>query len=376
MSGRGPALFRTLSDLEQVAARRTAPEVWEYVQTGAGADRTQRGNREAFDRWSLLPRVLKDVQSVDLRVKVQGEEVAAPIFAAPTAYHGAIVPAGERATARAFARAGLLGVYSTLSSRSLEEIGEAAGPAPHWFQLYLQPEIARSIRLVGRAERAGFSALVVTVDAPMLGARDLQAQGGFAIVGTQPLGNGAGVRTPGRAMTRKGNRWVLEGVGEYSWRALDKVRAATDLPLIVKGVLTAADARAAVAHGASGIVVSNHGGRQLDRAVPALDALPSIVKAVGSRTEVYFDGGVRRASDLLIAHALGARSVGLGRPVLWALAAGGERGVSRLLELLLGELATSMVLLGCRSMSEVGRATVIATEGPLREPRAGAVRRP
>jgi 4-hydroxymandelate oxidase len=353
----GPG-FRTLAELEQRGVARLAPAVRDYVETGAGGEKTRTANEAAFDAWSLVPRVLEDVRAVDLATAVLDHRLPVPFFAAPTAYHGAIHPDGERATARALARAGVLGVYSTLSTRALEEIADASGAAPRWFQLYPQPELDASLAMVRRAERSGFSAVVVTVDAPVLGVRDTQARRGFAIVGSLPLGNGREVRTPGRGMKGRNGHYSMEGVGEYSWAMFDQVVESTDLPVVIKGVLSPVDAQTAIEHGARGIVVSNHGGRQLDRSVPALVALPDVVKAVGRRAEVYLDGSVRRGPDVLVAAALGARACGLGRPVLWALAAGGERGVARLLELLSEEIAVSLALLGRRSMGDVDRTAV------------------
>lgn len=350
--------FRNLGELAQRAGATLAHEIAAFVASGAASERTRRANLQAFDRWSLVPRVLRDVRRVDLRTRLLGERVAAPFFAAPTAYQAAVHPSAERATARALDRAGILGIYSTLSSRSLEEIARAAPTAPRWFQLYLQPRVAASVDLLRRAERSGYRAGVLTVDAPVLGPRDVQAEGGFGLDREAPIGNGPSVRPPLRELRARPGRFEMDGSGEYSWRTFDQLREATDLPLVVKGIVSAQDAREAVRHGAQGIVVSNHGGRQLDRAVATLDALPDVVRAVGSRAEVYLDGGVRRASDVLVALALGARATGLGRPFLWALAAGGERGVTRLLDLLLSELATSLALLGQRSVAEVDRRAV------------------
>lgn len=355
--------FRTLSELEARAAGAMRAAVRDYVDTGAGAEHTLRQNGEAFGAWSLVPRVFRDVRSVDLSVAVLDHKLPLPFFAAPTAYHGAIRPEGERATARALGRAGVLGVYSTLSSRSLEEIADAAGSGPRWFQLYLQPTRDRSLELVRRAERSGFSAVVVTADAPILGPRDTQSRRGFALVGRLPLGNGRGVETPARSVEGRNGRYTLRGAAEYSWEAFDALVAATELPVVVKGVLSEDDARAAVDHGAKAVWVSNHGGRQLDRTIPSLDALPSVAAAVDGKAEVYLDGGVRRGADVLIARALGARACGLGRPVLWALAANGERGVARLVELLANELAISLALLGCASLDPVDRTLVRRARG-------------
>lgn len=358
--------LRTLSELEPRALARLSEEVRDYVQTGAGAEWTRAANERAFGRWSLVPRVLGDVRSVDLSAAVLDHKLPLPFFAAPTAYHGSVDPQGERATARALAKAGVLGVYSTLSSRSLEEIADVSGTSPRWLQLYLQPEPKVSEELVRRAEASGYSAIVVTLDAPVLGPRDTQARTGFAIVGRRPLGNGPHVRTPGRGMARRASRYSMDGVAEYSWATFDRVVESTELPVVAKGILSPDDARTAVEHGASAVWVSNHGGRQLDRAVPSIVALPDVVEAVGPRAEVYVDGGVRRGADVLIAKALGARACGLGRPVLWALAADGERGVGRLVELLGEELAISLALLGRHSFEEVDRTALVrnAPGGP------------
>ena len=302
--------------------------------------------------------MLAGIETIDLSTTVLGEPVRSPIFIAPTAYHGALHPDGEIGTARAAGGAGLLAMFSTLSSLPLEAIAAAEPRGPRWFQLYLQPEFAGSRALVERAERAGFSAIVLTVDVPVLGVRDRQARAGFAIESSVPIGNGPGVVPPARAPARTAHGYALRPDGAAGWAVLDRLREVTALPLVVKGILTAADAEEAARHGARAVIVSNHGGRQLDRAPAALDALPEVVEAVGDRLEVYLDGGVRRGSDVEIALALGARAVGLGRPVLWALAAGGEAGVARLLGLLEEEFATAMVLTGCRRISEVSRELV------------------
>ena len=358
----GPG-FQTLGDLEEAARHAVSERVWGYIQGGAGAEHTLRANEAAFDRWALVPAVLTGIRSVDLTTSVLGRKVSAPFFVAPTAYHRQVHAGGEVATATAASGLGLLGVYSTLSSDPLEAIAAASGPAPFWFQLYLQPRLDASLELVQRAERAGFSAIVVTVDTPLLGSRDRQGRSGFALGPPLPIGNGPAIRTPPRGPSWEGKPYALEDAGEVSWEALDAIRRSTRLPLVVKGILRPDDARRAVELGAKGIVVSNHGGRQLDRSPAALDVLPSIVEAVGSQIEVYLDGGVRRGSDVLIALSLGARAVGLGRSVLWALAAGGRPGVDHFLRLLGTEVANALLLLGRSSVGEVDRSSV-APAGP------------
>jgi len=358
-----PTGIRALSQLEELASRRTLRHVWEYIQGGSGDERTLAANRDAFRRWVLRPRVLVDVSQVDLRTKVLGRTVDAPFFVVPMAYHGQVHPDGEVGVARAASEAGVLATFSTLSSFSLEEIAHASQGSPRWFQLYLQPDFDVSRTLVERAERAGYTAVVLTTDVPVLAVRDRQALGGFAIDETVPIGNGDRVVSPNRAPVRQGEYYRLRSDAASTWEVLDRIRAVTRLPVVVKGILTKEDARRAADHGAKGIVVSNHGGRQLDGTSASLDALPEVVEEVGSEVEVYLDGGVRRSSDILIAMALGAKAVGIGRPVLWSLGVDGAAGVGRYLSLLTLELATSMALCGCRSVDEIDRTLVGAAPG-------------
>ena len=356
MSDELPGGFLTLSDLETAASKMVVGPAWAYVQGGAGEERTIKANREAFQRRTLRPRVLVNVETLDLTTTLLGEKVSAPFYVSPTAYQGLLHPDAELATARAASAANILGVFSTISSRSLEEIARAAPQGPRWFQLYLQPEFAATQRLVERAEKAGYTALVLTVDVPVFGNRDQTILGGFN-VGSIPLGNGPDVLPPSRP-SPQGEHYHTRGEASATWEVFDQLGRTTRLPILVKGILTAEDARLAVDHGARGVIVSNHGGRQLDQAPASLDALPEVVDEVESEAEVYLDSGVRRGSDVLIALALGAKAVGLGRLVLWALAAGGEAGVSRMLTLLKEDLATTMALTGCRTVTEADRSTL------------------
>ncbi len=362
--GKGSATFSGLDGLEAAARRRLSGAVWGYVAGGAGEERTLAENEAAFSRWVLRPRVGAGVREVDLSTTLLGTTVRAPFFVAPTAYHGEIHPGGERATAASTGALGLLGVYSTLSSDSLETIALASGRHPRWFQLYFQRRWKDSLALVRRAEAAGYGAVVVTLDAPVLGSRDRQARSGFAIRSSPPVGNGPGAASPPRGPEWHGGPYAPRG-GDVSWQAVRRIVAATQLPVVAKGILTAEDARRAVESGVRAVYVSNHGGRQLDRAPASLDALPEVVRAVGSSAEGYLDGGVRRGSDALVALGLGARAVGLGRPVLWALAAGGQDGVGRFLRLFGSELANALLLLGRGSPHEVD-GTNIAPVGSAR----------
>jgi 4-hydroxymandelate oxidase len=342
-----------LSDLPERARGKTNDAIWNYIQGGAGSESTVRGNEAAFDRWLVQPRALVDVGRIRLDSTFLGQAVGAPFFLAPTAYQGLVHPDGERATARAAASHHALAVFSTLSSRSMEAIARCEPMGPRWFQLYLQPDIESSRKLVKRAEAAGFGAIVVTVDTVVLGNRDRQIRSGFAMESSVLVGNGADILPPHRVLEAPGSELVLRPDCATTWEILNDLRKTTKLPLIVKGVLSAHDALQAKTHGAAAVIVSNHGGRQLDRAPAALSVLPEVVAAVGKEVEVYVDGGFRRGGDVLIALALGARGVGVGRPALWALAAGGETGVARLITLLKIELATAMALCGRRDMGEI-----------------------
>jgi len=356
-----PPGFLTLSDIETAASKVVLGPAWAYVEGGAGEELTIRSNREAFQRKILRPRVLVDVETLDLTTRLLGERVSSPFYVSPTAYQGLLHSDAELGTARAASSSGVLGVFSTISSRSLEDIAKAAPKGPRWFQLYLQPEPKTTEALVKRTERAGYTALVLTVDAPVFGNRDQTVLGGFNI-GSIPLGNGADVFPPSRP-TPDGQLYKTRKEASATWDALDRLHEITSLPILVKGILTAEDARLAVDHDARGIIVSNHGGRQLDQAPASLDALPQVVEEVGSETEVYMDGGIRRGSDILIALATGARAVGLGRLVLWALAAAGEAGVAKMIGLLKEDLATTMALTGRRTISEID-GSVLAKQAP------------
>jgi len=366
MSDDSEGEFPPLSDLERSVADRLPPRIWSYIAGGAGEERTVEANRSAFRRWALKPRVWANVTTVDLGTRLLGAPVEAPFFIAPTAYHGEIHPDAEPGVARAAAAAGVVAAFSTLSSASLETIAAASGGGVRWFQLYLQPRFSVTRSLVERAEHAGYAAIVITADVPVLAVRDRQARGGFAIDGSVPVGNGADVMPPPRASEREGSRYRLRAPAETDWDILDRLSGVTRLPFVVKGVLSAEDERLAVEHAAAGVIVSNHGGRQLDGARASLDALPEVVAAVGERAEVYLDGGVRRGIDVLISLALGARAVGLGRPVLWALAHGGAPSVARYLAALGAELASAMELAGRRSIAEIDRALVVPVpdQGP------------
>jgi isopentenyl diphosphate isomerase/L-lactate dehydrogenase-like FMN-dependent dehydrogenase len=327
-------------DYEPLARARMEPSAWDYYQSGSDDEVTQRANRAAFERIQLRPRVLVDVSTCDMRTTALDTPISMPILIAPTAFQSLAHPTGECATAQAAGRSGTLMVVSSSSTRSLEDIArEASGPL--WFQLYVHDRKSAE-ELVHRATEAGYRALVVTVDSPRWGRKERSIRSGF--------------RVPLKANFT--NAEAAVDVIPLTWESLSWLRSLTSLPLVLKGILTAEDAVLAVEHGVDGIIVSNHGGRQLDTAMPSIEALPEVVEAVKGDCEVYLDGGIRRGTDILKALALGARAVLVGRPILWGLAANGADGVSHVLELLRTELELAMALSGRPTLDSIDRSLV------------------
>jgi 4-hydroxymandelate oxidase len=355
----------SVADYERDAAELLDPMVHGYYAGGAGDEETLRWNQEAFRRVRLLPRVLRGVGTRTTATTVLGTPVDTPVLVAPMAFQRLAHPEGEVATARGAGAAGAGMVASTLATTPLEEIASAA-PGPLWFQLYVYRDREVTRELVTRAHAAGYKALILTVDTPVLGSREREVRTGFRMPDTLPLGNlqaptaeEAGGTLVGGALPPGGDA-SASALARYAHRLLDAdlgwddvawLRSLAPLPLVVKGVVHPEDARLAVEAGAEGIVVSNHGGRQLDGAVATLDALPGVVEgaARGGGAEVYLDGGVRRGVDVLRALLLGARGVLVGRPVLWGLALEGAEGVERVLRILTQELDRALALCGLTS---------------------------
>ncbi len=313
---------------------------------------TLRENRAAFARLRLRPRVLVDCSTIDMSTSVLGIPISMPILVAPTASHGLLHPEGECATARAVGSTGTLMIASTVATRMVSEIASAA-TGPLWFQIYPRPDLEDIVRSIRYAESAGYQALVLTVDTPVLGRRERDIRNGFDIANHVTLANYQGASGGKSADSSPTARH-----GFASWDIVDWLSMQTHLPVVLKGILTAEDALIALQHPVKGIIVSNHGGRQLDGAIPSIEALPEIVEAVGDRCEVYVDGGIRRGTDVLKALALGAHAVLIGRPVLWGLAVNGEAGVQHVLTLLGDELARAMMLAGCPTLGDVDRTLV------------------
>ncbi|MFT5685554.1 MAG: isopentenyl diphosphate isomerase/L-lactate dehydrogenase-like FMN-dependent dehydrogenase [Myxococcota bacterium] len=345
-----------LDELEQAAAERLSAMANDYYAGAARDGITLKGNRAAWDRLRLYYRVMVDVAQRDLSTTVLGQRLALPILAAPTAFHRLAHPDGELATARGCGVAGAGMVLSTLSTVAMEEVA-AVATGPLWFQLYIYRDRAVTRSLVQRAEAAGYSALVLTVDAAIIGARETDARNRFHLPDSMTAANlvGTGMDVIPAGEGGSGLETYVRDLltPKLTWADLDWLVAQTRLPVLVKGVIRADDAVRAVAHGASGVIVSNHGGRQLDGAPPTAEALPAVVEAVGGRVAVLVDGGIRRGSHVLRALAMGADAVLVGRPVLWGLAVDGADGVSGMLAMLAAELDEAMALCGCEDINRI-----------------------
>lgn len=347
-----------LLELEALAKKKLAQNAFDYYVSGAHDEITLRNNRAAFDRIELMYRVLVDVSSRSLATTALGLPIAFPVIVAPTAFHRMACADGELATARAASNAGTVMILSSLSNTRVEEVcAEADGPV--FFQQYIYKDRGATKALMERAEAAGAKAFVITVDAPKLGTRERDVRNRFHLPAGLSVEN-----------------MVAEGYGEvaappndsglsayfaslidpsFSWKDLDWLRSVTSLPIVLKGIVREDDAKRAADAGVQGIVVSNHGGRQLDTSIATIDALPSVVDAVEGRVEVFMDGGVRRGTDVLKALAYGARAVLIGRPILWGLGYAGEAGASRALEMLKEELDLAMMLAGAPTVADVTR---------------------
>jgi lactate 2-monooxygenase len=362
LSDRRPDLPVTYEALEERARQTLSPEAYGYVAGSAGSEDTARANREAFRRRRLLPRMLRDVSVRDLSTEVLGTTMAAPVMLAPVGVLGILHPDGEVAVARAASGLGIPFVLSTVSSNPMEEVARAAGDGPRWFQLYwpTDPNLARSF--LRRAEDAGYGAVTVTVDTRQLAwrPRDVQAAylpflrgEGIANYVSDPIFLEPLEKPPEEDPMAAVLRWV--GVFPHptaTWERLSELREATTLPILLKGILHPDDARLAIEAGVDGVIVSNHGGRQVDGAIASLDALPGVVEAVQGRIPILFDSGIRTGADVLKALALGAKAVLVGRPYAWGLAAAGEEGVRHVLRCLLADLDLTFALCGLTSVSE------------------------
>lgn len=350
-----PPPLVTVDDFETAARARLTAMAYDYYRSGADEEHTLRRNRDRWSTFALRYRVLTDVSAPRVETRVLGTDLATPILVAPTAYHLLADPGGERATARAAAAAGSLYVASTLATTTLEDVASAAPSAPRWFQLYVHKDRAFTASLVDRAKAAGYRAIAVTCDTPVLGRRCADVRNGFALPEGLSMANLTTVIPPdlrGGSGSELARFVASRHDASFSWKDIDALAAAcAPLPLVLKGIARGDDARRALDHGAQAVWVSNHGGRQLDLAPATADALVEVASAVGDRAEVYVDGGIRSGTHALVALGLGARAVFVGRPVLWGLATSGAEGVERVLALLRDELVRAMQLAGCPDLA-------------------------
>ena len=352
-----------VSEFEALARERMTSTAYDYYAGGAEDEVTLGANRESLRRIAIRPRVLTGAEDVSTRIDLLGMSLSMPVGLAPTAFNKLGHPDGESAAARAAGAAGSFMCCSTVSSTPLEDVA-AVATGPLWFQLYVYRDRNVTRDLVQRAEAAGCRALVLTVDTPRLGRRERDMRGGFT------LPDGITVANLERYGTPDNLRWAGSSTfTEYvhrlmdaslTWESVEWLRSVTSLPILIKGILTGEDAALALAHGAAGVVVSNHGGRQLDTAIATIDALSEVVRAVAGRGPVLMDGGIRRGTDVFKALALGAQAVLVGRAYLWGLAADGEAGVSRVLDMLQKELELTMALAGCPTVAAITPAHVTA----------------
>lgn len=352
--GRAVNLF----DFEDRAQEIITQMAFDYYASGANDEISLRENRQAYDRIVIYPRVLQDVSQRRLSTTVLGQEISFPVMIAPTAFQKMAHPDGELATVRAAGSAGTIMILSTLATASIEEVA-AASSGNVWFQLYVYSDRGITESLVRRAEAAGCKALVFTVDSPLLGKRERDVRNGFHLPEGLAVKN---LVSEDLDLLPKGNGG--SGLAEYiaslydqslNWKHVDWLRSITKLPVLIKGILRPDDAELAIAHGASGIIVSNHGGRQLDTVPSTISVLPKIVDKVNGRAEVYVDGGIRRGTDVLKALAYGARAVMIGRPIIWGLSCAGQEGVEQVLGLLRDELDCAMALSGAASVGALDR---------------------
>jgi 4-hydroxymandelate oxidase len=358
---KAPTKLLTVDDFEAAARERLLEAAFvkgtfDYVAGGAGAEWTLRENRRAFHRWTIRPRVLVDVGDVDLGTTVLGQEIPFPILLAPTSFQRLFHKDGELATAKGAVAADGLMVAATVATTSLEKIAETG--VLRWFQLYKLLDRDLTEQLANRAYLAGYKAIVLTVNAPLIGRRLRDERNDFSLPAEIDLENLRGSGLPVEVRGGLGSYWLSRHDPRLTWHDISWIRSLTTLPLVLKGIMTAEDVKRAIDAGVSGVILSNHGGRQLDGALATLDALPEVVAAAGGQIEVYLDSGVRTGADVFKALALGAKAVLIGRPYLWGLVVRGAQGVSDILRLLRDDLQLTMTLAGYPSIPAINHSAV------------------
>jgi lactate 2-monooxygenase len=364
-----PKLPVASAALEERAREVLSAEAFGYVAGGAGAERTMRANLQAFERWQIVPRMLRDVSVRDLSCSLLGTPMPAPVMLAPVGVQSIVHPEAELASSRAAASHGVPYILSTAASHTIEQVAEAMGEASRWYQLYWPKDRDLAESFVHRAEQAGYGAIVVTLDTWLLGWRPRDLQNGYL-----PFLKGEGVanyfsdpvfragleRTPEQDPGPAIGHWAYQFANpSVTWSDLTWLREQTQLPIVLKGIVHEQDARRAVEEGVDGLIVSHHGGRQVDGAIGALEALPGVRAAAGEELPVLFDSGIRTGADVLKALALGADAVCLGRPYVWGLAAGGQEGVEEVLRCLLAELDLTLALSGYTSLEQLDDSSLI-----------------
>jgi 4-hydroxymandelate oxidase len=348
-----------LFDYEELARKRLTAMAYEYIAGGAGDEVTLRDNRTHFDAIRLKPRVLRDVSKLDTSSTLFGQRLEYPILLAPTAYHKITHPEGELATARGAGAARTTMCVSSFATTSIEDVAKAA-TGPLWFQLYVQPDRGFTKALVQRAEAAGCRALLVTCDTPVSGVRNREARAGFRLPPGIERENLKGLLGTASTVAHVDEGTIYSGILDptLTWTGIDWIRSFAKVPVILKGILSPEDATLAVQHGADGILVSNHGARNLDTVPATIDALPAVVDAIGGRIPVLMDGGIRRGTDVVKALALGANAVLIGRPYLWGLSVNGADGVQNVMRILRSEFQAAMALCGHTSLATIDRGVL------------------
>jgi lactate 2-monooxygenase len=368
LSAQTPKLPVSARELQERAREQLSREAYGYVAGGAGSEATMSANLRAFERWEIVPRMLRDVSERDLSVSLLGTAMPAPLLLAPVGVQAIVHPDAELAVGRAAAAHGLPAIISTASSHTIEDVAEAMGPASRWYQLYWPRDRDLAASFVARADAAGYAAVVVTLDTWLLGwrPRDLDnaylpfLKGeGVANYFSDPVFRGALERLPEEDPGPAIGHWAYQFANpRVTWADLAWLREQTELPIVLKGVLHPDDAHRALEAGVDGVIVSNHGGRQVDGSIGALDALPDVRRAVGDELPVLFDSGIRTGADVFKALALGADAVCLGRPYMWGLALGGQAGVEHVLRCLLAELDLTLALSGYTEIAQVDGSAV------------------